>query len=560
MTLKQSADSCQSPHPVRGPDGLALASDLERVGQFGAECWARCRVCGAWFWLATDMGGKFEYVDDVPLDASLAERAFVAGDLAAMAQLLVRDDLPRGPVWTTASARGALFVALTPAANDAARARALGEHPGAPLWDEAAALLARRAGEATLAAADPLPFAVDIQIPDYAFAETYESGPALILVPVGRNEVLRLDAAGLVSIPLAAAPRWLAAQDRAVVFAVPTPAGEAILVFDASGTVAVVQPSATAYEVTPLDDGWWQFVPRGIGSAVPNAWIERWIELRRPDASPVVKFRQRGAERSPSLPPARRFGAGWLISNLVADSGATQALTLFDADFVYIAASVGLEIDACEAAARAVIPIDERSFWASTHDTIERWVRDGEKLERVQSLACRTSWSIGDRLIVDLGHGHLAAYGVDGSHLWSSRRPQSGATYVVPTTHGVLVYDDTQAQVLDRDGHLITSFPVESPDVCVGRAGSVYLKSNDTLWILGVDARPFHVPLAAELETTAGDNVLMSLGNGRFEVVSADGQRAQFIAPRARFSVIGTRGGPYVIEPGRLRVAAFPRD
>jgi hypothetical protein len=230
MSPKQPMDCCQSPHPARGTDGFTLASELDLVGQFGRECWARCRVCGAWFWLATDMG-RFDYIDDAPLDVALAERAFVAGDLAAMAQLLVTSDILRGPAWTTASARVALFAALTPEATDAARARALGDHPGAPLWDQAAELLARRAREATLAAADPLPFAVDIQIPDYTFVETYEVGPALVLVPVGRNEVLRLDAAGLVAIPLAAAPRRLAGHDHAVVFSVPTPAGEATLVF-----------------------------------------------------------------------------------------------------------------------------------------------------------------------------------------------------------------------------------------------------------------------------------------------------------------------------------------
>nr|MBA3538289.1 hypothetical protein [Deltaproteobacteria bacterium] len=111
---------------------------LEVIDGHATEVWARCRRCGAWFWLATDIGSKYEYVGTVPLEATLAQRAFVDHDIDAIAEIVTTRNVPYGPVWTTASAMVEIFCALTPGKIDAERARALASRSGGPLWAGAA--------------------------------------------------------------------------------------------------------------------------------------------------------------------------------------------------------------------------------------------------------------------------------------------------------------------------------------------------------------------------------------------------------------------------------------
>src|SRR5665647_2713498 len=239
------------------------------------------------------------------------------------------------------------------------------------------------------------------------------------------------------------------------------------------------------------------------------------------------------------MPPARRFAGGWILSNLVDDDGAVQALTVFDARFATLAFSTGITGE------RQVTPIDDHSLWANIDDTIERWVIDGRRLVRAQHHPMRACWLLGYRLVID-HQGTLTARGPDGAQLWTWQRATTGASYGVATTSGVLVYDDTRAHLLDRDGHLVRSFAVEFPDVRVGSGGTVYLKTTDQLWILRDQVRAIEVALDSELMTTCGDRALLARGAGRFELIAPDGRRAGFTASGATFSSIGTAGGPYV--------------
>jgi len=536
--------TCPVPHPVRGSDGVETADELEVIGHHATETWVRCRRCGAWFWLSTDVGSKYEYVGAVPLDAALAERAFVRGDLDAIVEIVLANRVPYGPVWTTASAMVEIFCALTPGATDDARARALGHRAGGPLWDGAAKIFASQARGRARAAPPPLAFPIDLQLPGYRFVETHEVGSALVLVPHANNELLRLDAAGLGRLPLAGAPRHLASRRDAVVFAIATGAGDAILVLDGDGNATAQPPSATTYAVTPLDDGWWQFVPH-------TRELDRWIELHQPDGKPRVKFPRRFSSDATWMPPVRRFADGWIISNLVDDDGAVQALTAFDAQFATAAYSTGIDGE------RQVTPIDDVAFWASARDTMERWIRRERTLECVLSFPARSSWLVGDRLIVDRTTGEVVARGPDGQVVWTWHRETTGATYGVATTHGVLLYDDARAHLVDRDGRLVRSFAVEDPQVSVGCEGTAYVKTADQLWVVRDDAHSIGVMLECTLETTCGDDALLSFGDGRFELFTRDGRRHGFTASDAEFSVVGTVGGPYVVEPERIRVARF---
>jgi len=530
--------SCADPHPVRGADGIAIADELEVIGGHATEVWARCRTCGAWYWLSTDVGGKYEYVGAVALDAKLAERALVTGDLDAIAEMLDASRVPHGPVWTTASALVEIFVALTPGATAAARATALGSHARDPLRRRAAELFASQArGEARARPAD-LAFAIDVPLPAGTWT-AYEVGASIVLLADGQAALLRLDASGLVQLPLAGAPRLLARRPDAIVMAVSTANGDGTLVLDAAGTATGFPPSATSYEVTPIDGGWWQFVSDGS------------VELRLADGTPRVKLPRRVAAGARWMPPARRFAGGWIVPNLVDDDGHAQALTLFDDQFATVAHSTQIDGD------RRVTPIDESSLWAITDGAVERWVVRGRHLERVQELEVRTAWHAGGQLVCDHGRGTITAYGPDGAPRWSGQRELNGALYAVPTRDGVLIYDDVEAQLIDRHGFVEAGFAVESPDVAVGRGGTVFLKSTDQLWVIDASVRTFEVDLAAHLLTTCGERALLAVAEGRFEQVASDGARAGFTAPGARFSVIGTRGGPYVVEPSRLRVAGF---
>jgi hypothetical protein len=69
-----------------------------------------------------------------------------------------------------------------------------------------------------------------------------------------------------------------------------------------------------------------------------------------------------------------------------------------------------------------------------------------------------------------------------------------------------------------------------------------------------------------EVVTTLGDAAVLELGArlldddepcdpGQYLVVSREGKpRGRFVASRAQWSVIGTIGGPYIVEPERLRI------
>ena len=95
------------------------------------------------------------------------------------------------------------------------------------------------------------------------------------------------------------------------------------------------------------------------------------------------------------------------------------------------------------------------------------------------------------------------------------------------------------------------------PDVSVGTEGTVYVKTGVELWVVRDDAHAISVMLECQLETTCADCALLSLGDRRFELVARDGRRQRFTATAAAFSVVGTVGGPYVVEAERIRVARF---
>lgn len=551
--------TCAVPHPFRARDDEFVA-DLEIIGGHSTENWLRCRRCGAWFWATTNLGdNKYNYVGHVELDPADAARAFLAHDVDAVARVVVTANVPVSLSWGTATTLAWIFRALTPGATDAVRARALLAVPARATWGAAAQLLAQDARAAAQAPPQELVFAIDLKLPGHELGEYFEVGNSLVLFSAGRAELLRLDANGLVQQPLSGVPRWAASRRDeqtkrcdALALAIPTPGGDAVLILDATGAATASPPTPTPFAVTALDDDWWLFVPLVSGP-------DRAIQLHRPDGTPHVKLPRRFAGDGHWMPPPRRFADGWIVSNLIDDDGHLQALTLFDAQFRTAAFSTGITGE------RVVTPIDESTFWASAKGpsgnandaTIERWVRRGKALEREQSYPARSTWFVGDRLVIEAPRGTITARDPAGQVVWTWHRTMTGASYGAVTIAGILFYDDTRADLLDRDGREVTTFAVENPHVYEGEGRTVYLKTGAELWIIREHAWSLEIGSDLELETTCGDDALLRRDDGSCLLVSRDGSRLGFEALHASFSVFGTTGGPYVVEGDRIRVRRF---
>jgi hypothetical protein len=98
--------------------------------------------------------------------------------------------------------------------------------------------------------------------------------------------------------------------------------------------------------------------------------------------------------------------------------------------------------------------------------------------------------------------------------------------------------------------------------VAQDKARAIYLLDDRWLWIIADgEARRVALPFEAELLTTAANAALLGdRETGRYVVIGADGvTRGGFEAEDVSFSVAGTLGGPYVLEPRRLRIGAFSR-
>jgi len=510
------------------------------VGSHSTDSWGRCSSCGAWIW-STDDTGKFQYQNDWELDGTIAEAALTRGDVRAAARLLVQHDLPYGPVWETPSAMIEMLRAITPSANDRARSEALDAVPLMALrrrapqnrWELAAKLLRETAASSPPDASE-LVFAMDLRFPGRDLAEGYEVGDAFAVL--SENELIRIDRkTGPASVALPGRANFLARTREALLFE----SGRRIFRFGGELESIAIERD---YVVRPADDGWWLCDPGGD---------LRGVELRKPDLQPSVRVTMRG------YPVARRMGDGWIFSQCVDDDGRDQALTLFDAELRSVAWSEGVS------GARSIAVIDERAIWCETIDApfvLERWERRDSKLVRTFDLAVQ-SWCVVDGGIVVSPRStdaSITGYDHVGERRFSIRRNRVGATYFCKTKRGLLVYDDTSASIFDpaKGETIVPAFRVDSPLVLAASDGTIFMRTENVLFTIG-DGDPVRlfVGESMRLETTCGDAALLRDDRGACLLVGSDGQpRARFDAPNAHFSVVGTKRGPYVVEPGRVRL------
>jgi len=529
----RSTETCPAPHPIRGEDGLVFHPDLEVMGGCSTDAWLRCRRCGRWFWTVTDTG-KFDYQDNWDLETEEAKAALLRREPAAVVAMLVRHGIPHGPVWGDERALLDLLKELLPDLSDADLATALEGAPG--LWVRVHARLQARKRKAK--APPPLPFRLDAPL-DFAGEYVLEKGEGVVVV--GGTTILWVRGDGAtIRYTFPAPPRFL---DRGI-WAVPTPEGESVVVLGDDGRISAWPPSPRSYTVVDLEkDGWW-FLADGEA------------EFRAPDTRPLWKIAL-ATEPFVSIPaPPRRMPGGWIVGGCRTDEGQSQALTLFDAERRMVASSTGLS------GGRSVEVLSDTALWAETLAfpfLLERWVREDADLRRTFDVAvCHTVSVAGMRIALQRAGG-LAAYDAEGRRVWSRPEQTTPGVYLSTVSDRVVVQGPEDVQVLDaRDGREVDRFDLfHGADLLQDRRGTLYFVSGNEARILGDGrSRPVVLPWEAETVTTCGDAVVLRDTDGEhYLVLAGDGEiRGGFEARDARFSVIGTERGPYVLEPGRLRV------
>jgi hypothetical protein len=554
--LVPPAAPCPEPHPLRGPDGLQAFDSYEAMGRAGSDDWGRCRACGRWFWFSTDIGGKYEYVGQKEIEVSLAERAFLGRDLDAVVAIFLRYELPFGPVWQLDQARVELIKQLAPGRSDSEVAAALAAAPSQSPWARVRdILLARAKADRATIAARPISFQLDIEMDRAGIEDLFELPGAVALYRTEPPfEVIRLDATGTaVRILLPARPRLLARDERRALWAIEGQAGDIVLTLGEDGAAHVFPEVAERYLVESMDDGFWWFAPQGEAGPA-------WVEIRRPDATEAAKLlmpRRAGGSWYP--PPPRRMDGGWVASGGLDLNGDVVSISLYDEGFQLVARSDGA------GEGRLLTPVDNEVVLASPLRApfgLERWSRDGSQFKRDWSREARGFVLAGESLAA-LVRGALKGFDLEGRERFSV--PTGDALYLVSAGDLAVAYGQSGAVIADvRTGEVLKRLRLRMsggvPDLLQDKTGAIYLRDDRHLHILrGRSTARVDLPFEASLLTTSGDAALLGdTERGRYLLVGADGiLRGGFEADGARFSVVGTRAGPYVLEPRRLRIHAF---
>jgi hypothetical protein len=507
------------------------------------------------------LGGKYEHVGDKEIDAEIAERAFLGRDLDAIVEIFLRYGLPYGPVWELDGALVELFKMLAPGRSDRELAAALERAEAPSPWARVRDLLvARSRADIATGAAPPFPFVLEAELDRTGIEDIFEMPGAILLYRTEPPfEVIRLDATGAcVRLMLPARPRFLAVNDQRALWALEGEAGgEVIFTIGHDGAAHIFPEAPERYLVQAIDDGHWMFAAQGdeaIGVA----------ELRRPDATQMAKLsipRPRPTGGAWYPPPPRRMDGGWVVSGVLDVTGDVVTISLFDADLRLVARTEGA------GEARLLTPVGNTTVLAFSINApfvLEAWARDEFRFVKTWSREARSSVIEGERLAL-LTRGELMGVDIDGAKRWSV--PTGDALYLASTGGLAVAYGESGAVVVDMDtGEIVRRIDLQMrsgvPDLAQDKARAIYLLDDRWLWIIAErEARRVTLPFEAELLTTAANAALLGdPETGRYVVIGSDGvTRGGFDAEDVSFSVAGTLGGPYVLEPGRLRIGAFSR-
>ncbi|WP_428267940.1 hypothetical protein [Haliangium sp.] len=551
--MSDSQRPCPSPHPVRSAGG-GPADELEVVGSHASACWTRCNRCGRWFWLETDQS-RFQYWEERELDRALASRALTGGDPAAVVELLITHGLPHGPLWELPEARVELLVALTPSASNADRIAALRRHSLDATWT--AALRQQEAltqcATRTVAPDHELPFAVALAHDFSTFSGPFECDGAVFLLRAGPPATIwQITPERVVEIPIAGPPRLAALAPERMVVHVTADDREGLLFLDATTMVPIELVAARGHLlVESLDGGAWML----------HHVDDSLVELRDRDLKRLASYRFAKNHPEHFACRPRRLDDGWLVSSVIDSAGQASALACLDADFHVVARSEerGLR--------DSLTVLGDGFFTAHTNEdrgTLELWQQQGDRLVRHRALPSRASLHIDDHLVV-LDHDRtLACFDRGGDQLWSRQVVGPGAL-LHRVGERVIVYRDHRAVLVDpADGALEQidePFALSFARDCDQNG---YLVAGPTvLRIRGRAMERTDLEAPYRFATTAADAIILAdpRAPGRYLVLGADGvRRGVFEAPRASLSVVATRGGPYLLEPDRLRIAGFAQS
>ncbi|HLM71180.1 MAG TPA: hypothetical protein VK459_00755, partial [Polyangiaceae bacterium] len=258
-------------------------------------------------------------------------------------------------------------------------------------------------------------------------------------------------------------------------------------------------------------------------------------------------------------PPPRRMAGGWVASGGLDLNGEVVAISLYDEGFQLVARSEGA------GEARLLTPMGNEAVLASPLRApfgLERWSRDGPRFTKKWFREARGFVAAGESLAA-LGGGKLTGLDLEGRERFSV--PTGDALYLVSAGDLAVAYGERGAVIADvRTGEIIERLRLRMggviPDLLRGETGAIYLRDDRQIHILfGRSLRSLDLPFEASLLSTAGGAALLGdIERGRYLLIGEDGTlRGGFDAEGARFSVVGTRAGPYVLEPRRLRVFAF---
>ncbi len=563
--------SCPVPHPTAYQ---AFDPRLEVIASESTDHFLHCTGCDTWFWLVDD-SGRFEYWNLWELDRALAERAARSRAPRDVVHLLVRhnppEGLPYGPIWTEAKSLVDLLSKLTRGAPPSAMIEAL-EHaaPLPPRWSEALAWLRKNvAARARSFQASPYPFCVDVALDLAGVDLWHEAQGRLWLVKAGATPMLyEVGVERVVGHPLQGRPAYVGRRDDgACLISVDTPAGRGLLQLDTAGGVCTAEATAAVEAVASGALGW------VLARREPDG--SRALEFRLTALVPLTTLRIADNPHVSYAPAPKQVGEDWLVANAAPGGGPVRPLVLWRPRAGVIAQS-----DPGDPLVESVVVADERTFvvhWSEPRPfgLLQIFERDGAALvPRARLSGARSFRAVGGSVVaqVPAADNALVAWDLSGTERWRYA-VDIPSVWMDPEADGLLVSTGDRGVVLDpASGDVIAEPGLAASPFPSDRLGTRYATTDHhSVLVISPDGGQREVFLDGryQVATTLGDAaVLSSLDpilpddkappRGRCLVVGCEGRvRGAFDAPGARWSVIGTRGGPYVIEPARLRIGAF---
>jgi hypothetical protein len=566
--------SCPVPHPTAANVYEGFDPRLEVIASESSDCFLHCTGCDTWFWMVLD-DGRFQYWNLWELDRTLAARAARTRAPADFVRLLVRhnppDGLPYGPIWTEAKWLVDLLAKLTRGGAPSEMSEALeAESPLPPRWSQALAWLRRNvAARARSFHASPYPFSADVALDLQGVDLWHESRDHLWLVKGGASPMLyQVSVERVVGHPLQGQPAYVGRRyDGACLISVDTPAGRGLMQIDPDGGFFTAEASAPLVAVASSALGWVlvERAPEG-----PRA-----LEFRSTGLAPLSTLLIGENRRVSYVPTPKPVGEDWLVANAAPGGGPVRPLVLWRPGAGVIAQS-----EPGEPLVESVVAADPQTFvvhWSEPRPfgTLQIFSRDDAALvPRARLSGARTFRVVGDVVVAQVpdAKNALVAWDLSGAERWSFP-VETPSVWMDPEADGLRVWIGERGVMLDpASGEVTVELGLAASPVPSDRHGTRYaVTDHHSVLVVSPDGRQREVFLDGryEVQTTLGDAAVLSSQEpllpdekapprGRCVVVGGEGRvRGAFDAPGARWSVIGTHAGPYVIEPGRLRIGAF---